>query len=49
VNNDMTPAQKSQVNYCSKLLRDGHEEAWLLKIGYAAAAIKSAKELNAND
>jgi hypothetical protein len=45
----MTPAQKSQVNYCSKLLRDGHEEAWLLKIGYAAAAIKSAKELNAND
>ena len=43
---DMTPAQKSQVNYCAKLLRDGHDEAWLLKIGYAAAAIKAAKEMN---
>ena len=44
--NNMTPAQKSQVNYCAKLLREGHAEAWLLKIGYAAAAIKAAKEMN---
>jgi len=39
-----TEAQAAQVAYCKRLLLEGWNEAYLIALGYAAGAIKQAKE-----
>ena len=39
-----TEAQAAQVAYCKRLLLEGWNEAYLIGLGYAAGAIKQAKE-----
>jgi len=39
-----TEAQAAQVAYCKRLLMEGWNEAYLIGLGYAAGAIKQAKE-----
>ena len=39
-----TEAQAAQVGYCKRLMLEGWNEAYLREMGYAAGAIKQAKE-----
>lgn len=39
-----TEAQAAQVAYCKRLMLEGWNESYLIALGYAAGAIKQAKE-----
>jgi hypothetical protein len=39
-----TEAQAAQVAYCKRLLMEGWSSTYLIALGYAAGAIKQAKE-----